>query len=1090
MKKVICLFLSIAMLVTLFMDSIVCAAPAPFSTETLTISVESVNTSTGTQINVPINFTYIPAKGISIVDMTITYNPDHLEYISSDAGIIVPNKVTNFATNKLYDGAIKFLFLDYTMQYEAIQTAGNFANLCFKVLSCANNSSEINVTALVQDIDLNNIPTKTVPGLINNLCTSETTSSPSITPTPTPHITPFTLIPTPTFNPNEFTIELGTVNTLPNENVTVPINFKNTPEKGVSTLDMTIYYDPNCLEYLSYESGSIIPSPKLNFAINNPSKGTLKFLFLDYTLSNKFISSDGLFANLNFKVLGPSGKSTSLNVTNASSGDSDLNYLYSAIVSGMVNISDNSATTPNPPSKFTVIVDSQDSKTGKIINIPVTLSNIPDKGISTCDLTISYDPTKLDFLNSEPGGIVNNPNRSFRLYYIDDKTIKIVFNGDTTEGECITFDGVFAILSFKVLETSDASTSVEIIKSRIKDLELNIIIPSVVPGIFNITAAPIPTPTPVSNFAVNIGSTEGKTGDIISVPVSFTNIPSNGISSAGMNIYFDESKLEYLALEPGNIVPNLLTNKKPDGTIMLFATNANQTIDQYIKENGLFATISFKVIGSYAESTSIQLDTVYFTDKNQLSINAALNPGTVKIISSSTPPPITPTPPTPTKPFQITIDSSQGNKGDFVTVPVNFTNVPANEISTCDLTITYDPTILEYVSLDAGNIVDAPNINFEGSNPSKGFLRLLFIDFFNDNSCINEDGIFAYITFKVLDASVNSTLVSVSDSKLFDKNLSVIKTKTLAGQVDILRTGLPPTNYDFQVNIGSTQGSLGEIITVPVSFANVPVKGLSTFDMTINYDPSQLEYLSYLPGSVVQDAITNFAVIKKAEGVLNSLYLDYTFSGYIPSDGLIVNLTFRVLVSSGESTVEIDKAIFGDRSLDKVDAIFLPGKISILDTAPKGYTISGYINADLAINASESKINEGFKVELADSAFSSTTDSNGYFEIKAVPTGNYIVSITKKNYLKRQSECILVNKNEELSTSSNPIVLWAGDLEINNKQDGAINMEDIMEICKVFNSVSGDENYIESVDFSKDGAINMEDIMLVAKHFNKISSNY
>jgi len=68
--------------------------------------------------------------------------------------------------------------------------------------------------------------------------------------------------------------------------------------------------------------------------------------------------------------------------------------------------------------------------------------------------------------------------------------------------------------------------------------------------------------------------------------------------------------------------------------------------------------------------------------------------------------------------------------------------------------------------------------------------------------------------------------------------------------------------------------------------------------------------------------------------------------------------------------------------------------------------------------------------------------------------------------------------------------MWIGDMEIDGVQDGAINMEDIMEICKAFNSVSGDAVYKESLDLNKDSAINLEDIMIVVKHFNKTSADY
>jgi hypothetical protein len=50
--------------------------------------------------------------------------------------------------------------------------------------------------------------------------------------------------------------------------------------------------------------------------------------------------------------------------------------------------------------------------------------------------------------------------------------------------------------------------------------------------------------------------------------------------------------------------------------------------------------------------------------------------------------------------------------------------------------------------------------------------------------------------------------------------------------------------------------------------------------------------------------------------------------------------------------------------------------------------------------------------------------------------------------------------------------------------DHVINMVDIMEVAKGFNSNKLEERYMAHCDFNKDGAINIIDIMIAAKHFN------
>jgi hypothetical protein len=74
-----------------------------------------------------------------------------------------------------------------------------------------------------------------------------------------------------------------------------------------------------------------------------------------------------------------------------------------------------------------------------------------------------------------------------------------------------------------------------------------------------------------------------------------------------------------------------------------------------------------------------------------------------------------------------------------------------------------------------------------------------------------------------------------------------------------------------------------------------------------------------------------------------------------------------------------------------------------------------------------------------------------------------------------------------------PIVsdsLWAGDIAIKGVQDNAINMTDIMEAARSFNSSSGDSRYNADVDMNKDNAVNMGDIIIISRHFNATSGSY
>ncbi len=147
--------------------------------------------------------------------------------------------------------------------------------------------------------------------------------------------------------------------------------------------------------------------------------------------------------------------------------------------------------------------------------------------------------------------------------------------------------------------------------------------------------------------------------------------------------------------------------------------------------------------------------------------------------------------------------------------------------------------------------------------------------------------------------------------------------------------------------------------------------------------------------------------------------------------------------------------------------------------------ISGYVGTDF--KRGTPYIDSGFDVEFTlGTVTKTTTDNYGYFEFKSIPVSDTpgTVKISKAGYLDRHFN--IVCTDTRFGTQEQPVIMWPGDVV----KDGAINMTDIMEIAKCFNTARGDGKYKEINDFNKDNAVNMTDIIIVAQHFNKTEANY
>ncbi|KNY27620.1 dockerin type I domain-containing protein [Pseudobacteroides cellulosolvens] len=108
------------------------------------------------------------------------------------------------------------------------------------------------------------------------------------------------------------------------------------------------------------------------------------------------------------------------------------------------------------------------------------------------------------------------------------------------------------------------------------------------------------------------------------------------------------------------------------------------------------------------------------------------------------------------------------------------------------------------------------------------------------------------------------------------------------------------------------------------------------------------------------------------------------------------------------------------------------------------------------------------------------TDVYGDFTINVSSSiGVCDIKITKPGFLMKELKEIVLKKDLQLS----PITMWAGDMN----GDNVINMADVIDVVKGYNTIEGDNLYIADYDLNKDGVIKMLDIIIIARNFNMTS---
>jgi len=165
-----------------------------------------------------------------------------------------------------------------------------------------------------------------------------------------------------------------------------------------------------------------------------------------------------------------------------------------------------------------IIIGNVKARPGDRIEVPVSLKNVPDKGIVSSDFVIEYDSKLFKVIELKAGDIVENPSESFSYNVVEkDEIIAVLYLEETGLGiEAIRTDGVFFTIVMEV--SKDVKPGISPIKfesfGATADNDMNEMTPKLVEGKVEIieASAPEATPTPGSTAGSGAGGGTGSSG--------------------------------------------------------------------------------------------------------------------------------------------------------------------------------------------------------------------------------------------------------------------------------------------------------------------------------------------------------------------------------------------------------------------------------------------------------------------------------------------------------------------------------------------------------------------------------------------------
>ena len=231
---------------------------------------------------------------------------------------------------------------------------------------------------------------------------------------------------------------------------------------NVGTFNFYVGYDVAQLKATKVTAGDIVVNAPVNFSSKiNATNGTVSFVFLDNTIGDELIATDGVLANITFEVVGTAKTTTAVKFNEGGAfGNGNMAKIADVeLKDGSVAID---ASTP-VPTGLAIAIGTAAGKTGETtITVPVTLKNVSKSGnVGTFNFYMNYDPTLLKATKVTAGDIVVNAPVNFSTKInATAGTISFVFLDNTIGDELITTDGILANITFTVLGTTTQTAAV------------------------------------------------------------------------------------------------------------------------------------------------------------------------------------------------------------------------------------------------------------------------------------------------------------------------------------------------------------------------------------------------------------------------------------------------------------------------------------------------------------------------------------------------------------------------------------------------------------------------------------------------------
>lgn len=373
------------------------------------------------------------------------------------------------------------------------------------------------------------------------------------------------------------------------------------------------------------------------------------------------------------------------------------------------------------PSEIVIAIPDTSSPALYPVSIPVKVGNTSGLDIKSCRLVIHFDAKVLE---AKDVSISNTLTESWEspVFSISNDTLAIEMSGTTA----LQDSGILVYLNFDVIGAEGQQSPLHIVQAK-----FNVWNPlaNAQNGIF--TALPTP------EVMVKIPDSNGAPNSEVIIPIRVEDVTGLQITSCSIEVQFNKSILDALAVENDGTISSGWTNIVFTDKIGAAKIEMNGMIP--LEGSGALIRIKFKVIGNAGQSTDITFRSMVFND------GVPYNTTTKGRFTASNP--------IATEIF-VAIPDTSIESLNTIRLPVFISRVAGYQLNEYQMELRYDSEILEYSRLDTAGTI-ASHWNPPVLKYKTGILSISA----DDENPLPGDGTLINIIFNVIGAdSSNTTL--------------------------------------------------------------------------------------------------------------------------------------------------------------------------------------------------------------------------------------------------------------------------------------------------------------------------------------------